>query len=277
MSTKRPLVQANLIMSVVLKRVWSAIVILFMPYVLAFIGVIALIQWVFRSRAERTVRAHLRATEGISSLSVFSLLLGKYPPRLRTPEGRRLITGSCLLSSEPAAWIVGIDHGFFLDGGPERRFRVDKQSRTVEELTAKRSSLCWRVLRPPPDPIPVTYQDTTDDCIPTPPEVESFAATFPGRSDPIFWKDEDADMCGLRTAAGHRAWHAATIDSMELCFQRPADGVGGIVIRLRIKDGRTDSVVLASQFTEIQLAWFRQLSQDLKELIGCDLKELDEG
>src|SRR5271165_4397330 len=89
---------------------------------------------------------------------------------------------------------------------------------------ARHPSLRWRVLRPPPDPIPVRYQDTTDDCIPTPPEVESFAATFPGRSDPIFRKDQATEMCGLRTAAGHRAWHATTIDSMELCFQRPAGG-----------------------------------------------------
>jgi hypothetical protein len=104
----------NAIMNEILRRIWLGIVILFMPVVIAYIGIFLLIGWIFRSRAERIVRAYLQATE------------------LKNP-----ITSSCLLKSEATAWIVGIDHGCFT-GGPERCFRVEKKSRAVEELFGER-------------------------------------------------------------------------------------------------------------------------------------------
>ena len=94
-----------------LKRIWQAIIaVVCMVYILPFIGLCMVMGWIFRSRAERVVRSLLRKAE---------------------PRGR--IFASCLLNSEPNAWIVGIKTIRSM-GGPNRYFRVRKRSFETEEL-----------------------------------------------------------------------------------------------------------------------------------------------
>ena len=139
------------------------------------------------------------------------------------------------------------------------------------------NALIWQAFTPLPVSVRLNFIDPTGSCALTPPEVRERYRDLISNSAVVVWKSTSNGICGLRAGVDEVAWMVAAIEGIELYFQRPAKGLGCVVLRVRAQDMPAEWAVLASRFDDGLLIWFRDLCKLLSEMIPCQLIEKDEG